>query len=196
MNLKEIRTLAVRKFRRANGIDEDDVRRSMVMCCVSENSNSIELHLHPPRKRTVMNLFKYLVILLLLSSCALSQASENLISTVKNCPQTQIITDNEATYYSVDLYYPNPETNLNLQIRTENGSVSIIVNQEVTTKYGKKIIAYLKIGDHEEIRTYIPGVGDGYLTGEVERKMIDLMYQRTMWCLENKSYQKSHNFSI
>jgi hypothetical protein len=178
MKLKAIKAPAVRRF------------------CGRENCDSIEFLLHPPGKRTVMSLFKYLLIFLFLFSCAHTQASDNLICTVKNCPQTQIITDNEATYYSVDLYYPNPETNLNLQIRTENGVVSIIINQEVTTEYGKKIIAYLKIGNHEEIRAYIPGVGNGYLTGEVEQKMIDLMYQRTMWCLKNKSYPKSNNISI
>ena len=196
MKLEEIKTLTVKRLWRANGIDEDTMRHCMGICGDRENCDSIGIHSHPSRKNTVMSLFKYLLIFLFLFSCAHTQASENLLCTVKNCPLTQIIADSEATYYSVDLYYPNPETNINLQIRTGNGLVSIIINQEVTTEYGKKIIAYLKIGDNEEIRTYIPGVGDGYLTGDIERKMIDLVYQRTIWCLEHKSYPKSNNFSI
>lgn len=196
MKLEEIKTLTDKRLRRANGIDEDKMSHCMAICGSGENCDSIGFHSHPPRKKTVVSLFKYLLIFLFLISCAHIQASESLLCTVKNCPLTQVIADSEATYYSVDLYYPDPETNINLQIRTGNGVVSIIINQEVKTEYGKKIIAYLKIGDNEEIRTYIPGVGDGYLSGDIERKMIDLMYQRTMWCLEHKSYQKSNNFSI
>jgi hypothetical protein len=196
MKLEEIKTLTFKRLWRASGIDEDKMSRCMDICGSGENCDAIGFPSHPPRKKTVIGLFKYLLIFLFLFSCAHTQGSDNLLCTVKNCPLTQVIADSEATYYSVDLYYPDPETNINLQIRTGNGLVSIIINQEVKTEYGKKIISYLKIGDNEEIRTYIPGVGDGYLTGDIEQKMIDLMYQRTMWCLEHKSYQKSNNFNI
>jgi hypothetical protein len=44
MRLEEIKALAVRQFCRVTGIDEHNVRRSMVICCVGENCEWIEFH--------------------------------------------------------------------------------------------------------------------------------------------------------
>jgi hypothetical protein len=44
MRLEEIKTLAVTQFCRVTGIDEHNVRRSMVICCVGENCEWIEFH--------------------------------------------------------------------------------------------------------------------------------------------------------
>lgn len=44
MEYEEIKTLAVRQFCKVTGVDEDNVRKSMVICCVGENYEWIEFN--------------------------------------------------------------------------------------------------------------------------------------------------------
>ncbi len=44
MKLEEIKTLAVRQFAKITGLDENSVRKSMVICCVDDNCEWIEFN--------------------------------------------------------------------------------------------------------------------------------------------------------
>jgi len=44
MKLEEIKTLAIRQFAKITGFDEDNVKKSMVICCVDVNHQWIEFN--------------------------------------------------------------------------------------------------------------------------------------------------------